>query len=854
MRRLSFGVLLIALSTLILELMLTRVFDVTLTPNLSYFVVSLAIFSFGVAGLFATLWPLDPQKDIRGVLVACCLGFTVAALLLDPIINALPLDYLRIIKAPLTTLGAFCALYLTLLVPFGLAGYVLITVFSAYAARIQRLYFWDLIGAGIGTVIVIPFILKIGPGGLIVCAAALGLIAAALFTRSRAVTVTCALAAIALTALPAIRGQSYITYRYHMDKRGILTAVRQGRDELVRWDPISKIEVIDETLGPETRTPWHKAGNRKVIQYDGGNQTSYFYQFDGNLPALRARIRQDPELANVDFWQIGVLAAHYLKRDSGQSVLVIGSAGGEETKAALMYGAKRVDAVELVPTVMRLALGRYSAYIGNILHNPAVHPHVGDGRSFLQHSARKYDIIQIYSDYTSSSIAQGTGAMAPMYLQTAEAYERYFSHLTPNGVLQVNMLAYPRLISTAALAWRRMGRTDFQRHVALYFSPTQLTLPTLLIKMQPWTPAEIAALDAFVGSPQLAPEDRLYLWENPLDPAKSFLSAVFYSGSYPAWLARRVPADFAPLTDDRPYYGALRKHLGPVKFEPGNFLDPGTVFVLNSALDHGVPMDEIHLFLTAAGSLLFVILLVLVPLRFSALGRTEGAAAAPLLTYFSCLGAGFIILELVFIQKFMNLIGSPLYTYSTVIFTMLCGAGLGSAASERLGLAPRQHWSRPFLAVIAIGLALVIWYPYIARLILAEPLAGRVLLSGAMLFPLGFFLGMPFPLGVLAIESQPRGAIAWAWGMNGVFTVVGGLLSALLSLDAGFNVTILVALGCYVGALSVFPRMRDMIPAGEMHAAEYPIVSPAVAPGADPEAAGAALSAEGARMLDRETP
>src|SRR6185437_12380009 len=103
MRRLSFGVLLIALSTLVLELMLTRVFDVTLTPNLSYFVVSLAIFSFGLAGLFATLRPLDPERDIRGVLVACCIGFTIATLLLNPIINALPLDYHRIVKAPLAT-------------------------------------------------------------------------------------------------------------------------------------------------------------------------------------------------------------------------------------------------------------------------------------------------------------------------------------------------------------------------------------------------------------------------------------------------------------------------------------------------------------------------------------------------------------------------------------------------------------------------------------------------------------------------------------------------------------------------------------------------------------------------------
>lgn len=869
MRRLSLGVLLIALSTLVLELMLTRVFDVTLTPNLSYFVVSLAIFSFGVAGLLATLWPLPPERDIRGVLVACCLGFTLAALLLNPIINALPLDYHSIVKAPFTTVGAFCALYLTLLVPFGLAGYVLITVFSTYAARIQRLYFWDLIGAGIGTVVVVPFIIRIGPAGLIICAAALGLLAAALFSGSRVTSAGCAVAAVAIAAVPAIRGQNYILYHYHIDKRGILTAVQEGRDELVRWDPISKIDVIDETLGPHTASFRRTAGDRKVIQYDGGNQTSYFYRFDGNLSALRASIGQDPERASANFWYIGVLAGHYLERDTGQSVLVIGSAGGEETKAALMYGARRVDAVELVPTVMGLAAGRYSAYIGNIFHNPAVHSYVGDGRSFLQHSDRKYDIIQLYSTYTSSSIAQGNGATAPMYLQTAQAYEQYFSHLTPDGLLQINMLAYPRMITTAALAWRRMGLTDFQRHVAVYVCSSQLTEPTLLIKMKPWTPAEIATLDAFLGSPKLAPPERMHLAEDPLDPTKSFLPAVFYSGTYPAWLARRIPVDFSPATDDRPYYGELREHLGQVQATPDNFLDGGTVWVLNSSIIRGVPMDVIHFFLTGAAAALFAVLLIFVPLRFSRAGRQEGYAAAPLLTYFSCLGAGFIMLELVFIQKFMNLIGSPLYTYSTVIFTMLCGAGLGSAASERLGVGPRRLWRRPFVAVIGIGLALVVWFPHIAHLVLAFPLAGRVVLSGTLLLPLGFFLGMPFPLGILAIQNQPRGAIAWAWGMNGIFTAVGGLLSALVSLEEGFNVTILVALACYAAAVSVFARMRDMAPALERLSTAYPTIRPARAPEAEAgpesgsrsgsrsecavdEAAETADSAEASGVLDRE--
>jgi hypothetical protein len=83
-----------------------------------------------------------------------------------------------------------------------------------------------------------------------------------------------------------------------------------------------------------------------------------------------------------------------------------------------------------------------------------------------------------------------------------------------------------------------------------------------------------------------------------------------------------------------------------------------------------------------------------------------------------------------------------------------------------------------------------------------------------MIFPLGFFLGMPFPLGILAIEHQPRGAIAWAWGMNGVFTVAGGLGSMIISLMRGFDFAIGVALVLYAGAMLAFVPLRDMVAKG----------------------------------------
>jgi spermidine synthase len=809
MRRISIGVLLIALSTLVLELMLTRVFDVVMVPNISYFVVTVAIFAFGLAGVFAALRPQPADADIQPLLYRCSAGFGVAAALQIPVINGLQLDYTAIVKHPVEVVLSYLALDLSLLAPFFLGGYVLITVFSRYAASIQRLYFWDLTGAGLGSVLVIPFILPIGPGGLMIWAVALALLAAAMFAPSRGrIGLALAVAAVAV-AVPLWRMPHYIDFVQHLDKRNLKEDLAAGLGEVTRWDPISKIDVVNKVWSPEAAQPWWPFGNYKEIQYDGGNQTSHFYPFDGDLKGLRAHLDRDMSHLKEHSWQIGVLASHYLKRDSGQSVLVIGSAGGQETTAALLYGAGHVDAVELVPTVVSLATHEYSHYIGDIFHNPAVHVQAGEGRSFLRHSQRRYDIIQIFSNTTSSSIAQGTGALSPEYLQTAEAYEEYFSHLTPTGVLHINQNEYPRMITTAALAWRRQGRGNFARHVAVFAAEGEKTLPTLLIQMQPWTQPELDSLSRFLAPPELDPAERMVLVEDPLDPRRRMLSEDFYSGDFPAQVAAETLVDATPRTDNRPYFGFIRKYLRVLAPDPAHFLDEGSAYQANISLVRGIPMDLIHLILTGVASVIYVVLFVAVPLRYSAIGRERGASLWPLLVYFSCLGAGFIMIELISIQKFMYLIGSPLYTYSTVIFTLLLGAGIGSAASERLGLGPRRRWLLPFVAIMVIGALLQLLYPPVARAALELPIAGRVLVGGLMLFPLGFFLGMPSPLGVLAIESRPRGAIAWAWGMNGLFTVIGGFLSMLLSLRYGFNFAILLALCLYVLASLTFRPLRD---------------------------------------------
>lgn len=810
MRRLSLGVLLIALSTLILELTLTRIFDVVLIPNLGYFVVTSAVFAFGLAGVYATLRPIPVENDITHILVTRSVGFALATFLLIPLIIYLPLDYAQLGKHPFKTLFGFLTLYAALVLPFFLAGTVLIAMFSKYALSIQRLYFWDLVGAGLGSIVAIPLMASISPSGLMLLASACGLLAATLFAGTARARYGLLAAAAIVAAVPLIMLPHYIEFPPQVDKRGVRDILDTSRNEFQRWDPISKINVIDETWTPEISVPWHLSGDRKAIQYDGGNQTSYFYKFDGNLPGLRALIARDKTHVNEHFWQLGVLASHYLKRDSGQNVMVIGSAGGQETKAALMYGAAHVDAVELVPTVVELATGRYSSYIGDIFHNPAVHVEAGEGRSFVRRSHKLYDIIQIYSNHTNSSIEQGTGAISPVYLQTAEAYEDYFSHLTPNGVLHVNHYAYPRMITTAALAWKQMGRTDFARHVVVYSMPSQPTLPTLLIKMQPWTAAEINDLNSFLIQPDGDPKDRFKMVENPLDPTQSFLSADFYSGDFPDEVADKTLVSTTPRTDDKPYFSMMRKGFNRLTPNQAHFLDEGSAWIINShfVASKGIPMDVIHLILTGIASVFFIVIFVLLPLRSSSIGKQKDIGAGSLITYFSCLGAGFITVEIVFIQKFTHLIGSPLYTYATVLFTMLISAGIGSAASEKFGIAAHRRWMIPFIMILSLGAALMLAYPSLSQLALELPIFGRVLVSAAMMFPVGVFLGMPFPLGILAIAHKPRAVVAWAWGMNGLFTVVGGFLSMLISMAFGFNVAITFALALYAMAFAVFKRLQ----------------------------------------------
>ncbi len=364
------------------------------------------------------------------------------------------------------------------------------------------------------------------------------------------------------------------------------------------------------------------------------------------------------------------------------------------------------------------------------------------------------------------------------------------------------------MVTTAALAWRTMGRSEFQKHVAVLQLDTKRdNLPTLLVKMQPWTREELNELRQF--NADIAGDWPFQLLEDPTDRVQSFLSTAFYSGELPKALVASMDYRVEPATDNRPYFNFLRKKPGPLTGNAEVYLDWPTATVLNSQLRKNViPMDLIHLIVTSVVSLFFAVIFIIVPLYFADVGRVRWKFKYASLVYFACLGAGFITVELVFIQLFMKLIGFPVYTYSTVIFTLLLSAGLGSFSSGKLGVAPDRRWSWPFVGILSTGVALLLVHAPVFDIFLATPEAVRIAVAAALIFPLGFFLGMAFPLGIVTLKDEPRGAIAWAWGVNGLFTVIGGLASVVSSMLLGHGMTLVLALMTYVIAFGVFSRMR----------------------------------------------
>src|SRR5215203_159035 len=158
---------LLAVASLITEISLIRVFDVLFFPNISYMIITCSLFAYGIAGVYSSVRLLPPGENILKAMGIWSALLSLSIFMILPIMNVIPFNIRDFSSQPLRQLVYFGIIYLLLALPFFWTGRIFTVLFSKNAGQIRELYFWDLAGAALGSVLLIPFIRIIGPGGLL---------------------------------------------------------------------------------------------------------------------------------------------------------------------------------------------------------------------------------------------------------------------------------------------------------------------------------------------------------------------------------------------------------------------------------------------------------------------------------------------------------------------------------------------------------------------------------------------------------------------------------------------------------------------------------------------------------------
>jgi hypothetical protein len=754
------GIAAVSAALLMTELALTRIFSVTMYYHFAFLAISIALFGLSASGVaIYVLRRRLAAADTRELL-------TVGALL-HAIATIVALAFLVRIRVGLNyspeNLALMLAIYGLAALPFFTGGAVISLAFARTAERINVLYAADLLGAAAGCLALIPLLNNLGAPGVVLTASGLSTIAAVCFApRARRRIALIGLLFFSLPAGAQVAGAQPFAVS---DTKG-----HEGDRVLFsKWNSFSRVAVYDRAHGDWSLSPRFtgKRGGSLFMDIDSAASTPIL-EGSGHLDAARF-LR----------YELTALAYHLVERPGGFRALVIGPGGGRDLVSALVFGASHVDGVEINPIIARdVMLGRFRDYSGGIYANPRVTAYVDDGRSFIRRSTNKYDVIQASLVDTWAATAAGAYTLTENSLYTAEAFGEYLDHLTDGGYLTITRWVFDglRLVSLAQRAAEQRG-LDPARHLAI----VQLDrVATFVLKKTPFTAADVARLRKLSDDLGFT-----ILYAPGLTPSKENDYHRLVVATEREQFLAAYPQDVTATTDDRPFFFHTTR-LGD-QFE--------VAFGRSMLFGNGLSA-----LLTLMGiSTALVLLFIIGPLLAS--GERPGPGWAAWLAYFGALGAGFMLLEVALLQRFVLLLGHPVYSLTVTLFSLLLGTGLGSLISRRVP-APRVKTVtvRALIGVLAVAALSPLIVSRLIDIAIPWPLWLRAGVAAAVLIPVGVLLGMPLPGGMRLLAAHRADIVPWGWGMNGAFSVVGATLAVFIAMNWGFSATLLIAALVYAAA------------------------------------------------------
>lgn len=852
---------LVSAGLLLQQVALTKVFSIVLWYHFGFLVISIAMLGFAISGVVLARRPqiLEGGADLFARLSGWA---AVASVLVLWLVVHTRVDAFTLIAD--RNEGAFVFLILALIVPFYFMGAAVSATLTLHRERASKVYSANLLGSGAGCGLAIALFdgMNLSAPDVVLVSAllvALGGLAFALDGGRAAMHVPAAGALLVALcfglperdsvwhlAAPASKplyhvekwdrdnrpqaatlkdGTRVVFTRYEITDAGAfaitpfgdripvdMAQVPRREDGSVMTEPASLVEFTEWTsLSRVDAFTWPRG-------LPGWGLWGLSSAWRGELPRQKGITIDSWAMTNVPEWRrydettdgrppevLEFLPAGLVHRIRPEAeILCIGAGGGMDLMTAERFGAKKIVGVEINPGVVRAVKDVFLDFQGRLYDpeaSPHVEIHVAEGRHFLERDQRKYDVVQLSGVDTASTTQAGAFTLSENFLYTIQAFETYLDRTKPGGLVTLTRWVLPdpttghpretlRLFTLAYTALANRGVQDPGKHIYLVESQG---FSVILFGAEPFSEADLATLDATSAALNfraLYHPAKPVVWNHPVTkkPIQNEWEAFAAAPDKQAYFAS-YPYDVAPPTDDRPFFFETSRfrHL----FQRESFFN-----VLGGITAHGILM--VLLALLAAVAWFFVI----APLRRLA-KDLPGSRTLPVLGYFAALGTGFILVEVVLAQRFILYLGNPLYSLAVVLFGILIFSGIGAALSGRVG-DPRKA-----LVVVVLFAALFPWFSgwvFDATLMWSTPL--RIVVSLLLLAPLGLAMGMPFPLGLSRIAKGDSRLTAWAWGVNGYTSVIGSVMTIVLSIALGFSAVIWIAAVLYTGAWLLAPRLR----------------------------------------------
>jgi hypothetical protein len=771
------GLFLTTLATLALETLDTRLLSVLTWYHLSFFAVSVAMLGMA-AGAVTVYLGRDRFEDerARNALVAYARAFAIS----------IPLAHLVNVSVPLVnevSTNGVLAVFITsvaLAAPFYLSGVVVTIALTRIPGAIGTVYAVDLLGASLGSLLVVPLLATDNITTAIVLTGALAALGALSFERwlGRPLVGVTAMLVVALGTLAAVngsvrspvriafpKGEYRPTAAIHKEYWTIHGQVVQYRREVGQppiWSAISP------------PTGWPLTGSTLLL-------------VDGHAGTRMTAWDGDP--AKLDWTRRDITSLPYHIRRHGKAA-VIGVGGGRDVLTAIAAGSTEVQGIEINSAFTELLSGSGRDY-AKIVGRPGVEIVHDEARSFLTRSPRRYDVIQMSLIDTWAATGAGAFTLSENGLYTVEAWQVYLSRLRARGVLSVSRFfaeadasETSRLMALGTAALLRSGTRRPEQNLALM---SLGNLATLLVSNQPLSPQDLGRLRHSAAEYRFRP---LLMPGGSGNVPLLERIARCRSESEIRDVVKDERFDYTPSTDERPYFFNLLK--------PSQLLHAGALRTEQAGVISGNLTATVTL-----GILLLVVTVLVLAVIIGPLARSGYRPLVPRqfgagVVYFGLIGAGFMLTQIGFMQRFSVYLGHPTYAVVIVLFSMILASGAGSALSDRIGV---EHGSKAAVvmpvATALVLLAVALLIPLVTERTVEHGLAIRALLTCALVVPLSAMLGTFFPFGMRLLGRLSPQATAWMWGINGATGVLASVIAVAISMWSGIRTNFFVALTAY---------------------------------------------------------